>query len=65
VFHSGQPILLGAVGLYALYTAIRDSRSDIARGRWTSWPKATRPRAYLLAMTVKYLVSAVFITVHS
>jgi hypothetical protein len=62
LFHSGQPILLGFVGLYALYTAVRDTRSGVARGRWTSWSMATRTRAYYTAMTVKYLVSAIFLT---
>jgi hypothetical protein len=32
LFHSGQPILLGLVGLYALYAAVRDTRSGVAGG---------------------------------
>jgi hypothetical protein len=61
VFHSGQPILLGIVGLYALYTGVRDSLSGVARGRWTSWPRATQPRSYFAAVAGKYLLAAVFI----
>lgn len=61
VFHSGQPIVLGIVGLYALYTGVRDSLSGVARGRWTSWSRATQPNTYFAAVAGKFLVSAVFI----
>ncbi len=61
MFHSGQPILLGMVGLYALYAGVRDSLSGVARGRWTSWSRATQPKSYFAAMATKFLLSAVFI----